>query len=41
MLAFVTACLSCMNVPIGTALGVFAILVLNRPSVKALFGRVG
>ncbi|QJE95749.1 hypothetical protein [Luteolibacter luteus] len=36
---FVIACISCINVPLGTALGVFTILVLQRPSVKALFGR--
>lgn len=35
---FVVACLTCLNVPLGTALGVFTILVLNRPSVKKLFG---
>ena len=35
---FVVACLSCMNVPLGTILGVFTILVLQRPGVKGLFG---
>jgi hypothetical protein len=34
---FVLAIISCLNFPLGTALGVFAIIVLNRPSVKALF----
>lgn len=34
---FVMACVQCANVPFGTALGVFTILVLQRPSVKALF----
>ena len=34
---FVLAIFSCLNFPLGTALGVFAIVVLNRPSVKALF----
>jgi hypothetical protein len=34
---FVIACLSCMNAPLGTALGVCTILVLNRQSVKDLF----
>jgi len=34
---FVIACLQCVSVPIGTVLGVFTILVLIRPSVKALF----
>jgi len=36
---FVVACFACFNVPLGTALGVFTMLVLLRPSVKALFGR--
>jgi len=39
MLCFVTACLCCMHVPLGTVLGVFTILVLARPSVKDLFDR--
>lgn len=34
---FVIACIQCLNMPLGTALGVFTILVLQRPSVKALF----
>lgn len=34
---FVIACINCINVPMGTALGVMTILVLQRPSVKALF----
>jgi hypothetical protein len=34
---FVLAVFTCFNFPLGTALGVFAIMVLNRPSVKALF----
>ena len=37
---FVVACLECLWVPFGTCLGVFTILVLNRPSVKALFNPV-
>ena len=36
---FVMACISCLHVPFGTALGVFTILVLQRPSVQALFNR--
>jgi hypothetical protein len=28
----------CINFPIGTALGVFTLIVLSRPSVKLLFG---
>ena len=34
---FVLAVITCLNVPIGTVLGVFSIMVLNRPTVKALF----
>jgi hypothetical protein len=34
----VISALNCMSLPLGTALGVFSILVLQRPSVKALFG---
>jgi hypothetical protein len=41
-LAFVAACICCINIPLGTALGIFTIIVLQRPSVKAAFGqRVG
>jgi|SRR5579872_40131 len=36
--SFVIAALSCFYVPWGTAIGVCTIVVLNRPSVKALFG---
>ena len=36
---FVTACVSCMFMPPGTALGVFTILVLVRDSVKASFAQ--
>jgi hypothetical protein len=34
---FVLAVFTCLNFPLGTALGVFAIVVLNRPAMKALF----
>jgi hypothetical protein len=34
---FVMACVECLSVPFGTVIGVFTILVLNRPSVKELF----
>ena len=34
---FVMACISCLSVPLGTALGVFTIVVLQRPTVKAMF----
>ena len=37
---FVIACLSCVFVPLGTALGVFTIFVLNRPSVRLLFANL-
>ena len=37
--SFVMACISCIHIPLGTALGVFTILVLQRPTVKALFDR--
>jgi hypothetical protein len=36
-LCFVMGCISCLSVPLGTALGVFTIIVLQRPTVKALF----
>lgn len=38
MFCMVVAGISCMLMPFGTALGVFTILVLNRPSVKQVFG---
>lgn len=34
---FVVACVECIFMPLGTVLGIFTILVLNRPSVKAMF----
>ncbi len=34
---FVVAAIECLNVPFGTVLGVFTIVVLSRPSVIALF----
>ncbi len=37
--SFVVACISCINVPVGTILGVFTIVVLARPAVKAAFGK--
>ena len=33
----VVAGISCLFMPIGTVLGVFTIIVLARPTVKALF----
>ena len=35
--AFVMACIECLFIPFGTILGVFAIVVLSRESVRALF----
>ena len=32
--------ISCLWMPLGTILGVFSLMVLNRPSVKAQFGKV-
>ena len=34
---FVMAAVCCLSIPFGTVLGVFTIIVLSRPSVKALF----
>lgn len=36
-LCLVMGCLNLGSFPLGTALGVFAIMVLTRPTVKALF----
>ncbi len=35
----VVAGIECLIFPLGTGLGVFTILVMQRPSVRALFGR--
>src|SRR5437016_647423 len=35
----VIACINCLNIPLGTALGVFTIVVLSRTEVKELFGK--
>jgi hypothetical protein len=35
----VIACLCCLSIPFGTILGVFTIIVLNRPTVKVMFGK--
>jgi len=37
MYCFVVAAVECVFIPLGTVLGVFTIIVLCRPSVKALF----
>lgn len=39
--SFVMACLICLNMPLGTILGIFTIMVLQRDSVKALYKRPG
>jgi ABC-type Fe3+ transport system permease subunit len=33
----VLSAIICLNMPLGTGLGVFTIVVLNRPSVRSLF----
>ena len=37
--SFVIAILSCLNMPLGTILGVFTLIVLSRSSVKALYAK--
>jgi uncharacterized membrane protein len=37
MLCMVVAALSCMMMPFGTVLGVFTLVTITKPSVKALF----
>ena len=39
MFCLVISCIECLFVPFGTILGVFTIVVLNRPGVKAMFGQ--
>jgi hypothetical protein len=39
MFCLVMAGIECMFMPFGTVLGVFTIIVLQRPGVKLLFGR--
>ena len=36
-LSLVVACLNTLFIPVGTILGVFTLIVLNRPSVKAQY----
>ena len=36
----VVSALNCLNMPFGTALGIFSIVVTQRPSVKRLFGLI-
>ncbi|QDT37004.1 hypothetical protein [Stratiformator vulcanicus] len=39
MFCFVVSAINCLNIPIGTLLGVFTIIVLQRPTVKEAFGQ--
>ena len=39
VLILVMSGMACLSVPLGTGLGIWTIMVLQRPSVKALFGR--
>ena len=34
---FLMCCIECVFFPFGTVLGVFGIIILNRPSVRAMF----
>lgn len=36
--SFVMAVLNCLSFPFGTALGVFTMIVLSRPSIKRMYG---
>jgi hypothetical protein len=38
-LCIAVACICCILPPLGTLLGIFTLVVLHRPSVKALFDR--
>ena len=40
MFSMVVGGLNCMNMPFGTALGVFTIIILMRPSVQAVYDRL-
>jgi hypothetical protein len=40
MYSMVVGGLNCMNMPFGTALGVFTIIILMRPSVQAAYDQV-
>ena len=39
VMGMVGACLALMNIPLGTALGVFAIITLQKPGVRERLGR--
>jgi hypothetical protein len=36
----VVAALNCLSIPLGTALGVFTLVVLSRPSMRGIFSEV-
>ena len=38
LLIQIVAAIYCLSIPWGTAMGVFTFMVMNRPSVKSLFG---
>jgi len=38
---FIVSCLICPSFPIGTALGVFSLIFLNKPETKQLFTQQG
>lgn len=40
LFSFILGCLACACFPFGTILGVFTIIVLARPSVKEIYGRL-
>jgi hypothetical protein len=37
MFIFVVACINCINLPFGTVLGIFTLIVLTRDSVRLRF----
>jgi hypothetical protein len=39
--SIVVAALSCLHMPFGTILGIFTLIVLLRPSVKAMYSAAG
>jgi hypothetical protein len=39
LFCFFIACIYCIQIPLGTILGVFTIVVLARPGVRELFDR--
>ena len=39
VICMIAACLALMNLPIGTALGIFALIVLMKPGVRERLGR--